>query len=290
MSRSVEGADKGAEALPSFTQEFVCRFEEEVGSYRIDSVIEEVVYTVLVNGEPYRDVACSPWNIRELVVGGLFTAGRMEGIDELRSLVIDEELGTVSVTLADGGHRAAGSVVDRVLCPVPGAGEHERGPRLTAREVSERIEFLEGNSRLFHRTGGVHSAVMVDARGELVAWFEDIGRHNALDKLAGWCLLNQVDASDKILLFSGRVPREIIARVIRIGFPVVISPGAPTNLSIRLACDHGVTLIGFAKDRKFNVYTHSARIQEGEGAAGAARPSERPAALSPLPGNAGEAF
>lgn len=73
--------------------------------------------------------------------------------------------------------------------------------------------------------------------------------------------MNKVDASDKILLFSGRVPREIIARAIRAGFPIVISPGEPTNLSIRLACDHGVTLIGFAKDGKFNVYTHSARVR-----------------------------
>ena len=64
-----------------------------------------------------------------------------------------------------------------------------------------------------------------------------------------------------MLLFSGRVPREIIARAIRIGFPVVISPGAPTNLSIQLACEHGVTLIGFAKSGKFNVYTHTARIK-----------------------------
>ena len=102
---------------------------------------------------------------------------------------------------------------------------------------------------------------MVDGQGDLVAWFEDIGRHNALDKLAGWCVMNGVDASDKVLLFSGRVPREIIARAIRIGFPVVISPGAPTNLSISLACEHGVTLIGFAKNGKFNVYTHTARIK-----------------------------
>lgn len=242
----------------SFIQELICRFEEEVGSITLDPVIEEVVYTVTVDGRPFRDMTCSPWDVRELVVGNLFTAGKIDRADQVRCLEIDEDAGTVKVETEDSS-LASGAVVDRVLCPdaAPPAVE----PMLTAREVTSRIGFLEGNSGLFHRTGGVHSAVMVDGQGDLVAWFEDIGRHNALDKLAGWCVMNGVDASDKVLLFSGRVPREIIARAIRIGFPVVISPGAPTNLSISLACEHGVTLIGFAKNGKFNVYTHTARIK-----------------------------
>lgn len=253
---------KEVEKGSPFIRELICRFEKEVGSYRIDSVIEEVVFTVLVNGEPYRDMACSPWQIRELVVGSLYTSGRIEEAREIESLEIDECAGTVSVSLAAPTHMPPdGLVIDRVLCPAPLAAGLHLEPVLTAREVSERIEFLEEESRLFRRTGGVHSAVMVDAQGSLMAWFEDIGRHNALDKLVGWCVLNKVDASDKVLLFSGRVLREIIARTVRAGFPIVISPGAPTNLSIRLACDHGVTLIGFAKDGKFNVYTHEARIQ-----------------------------
>lgn len=243
----------------SFIQELICRFEEEVGSITLDPVIEEVVYAVTVDGRPFRDMTCSPWDVRELVVGNLFTAGKIDRADQVRSLEIDEEAGTATVTTTKAP-AAAGAVVDRVLCPASSAPRAVE-PMLTAGEVTSRIGFLEGNSSLFHRTGGVHSAVMVDGEGQLVAWFEDIGRHNALDKLAGWCVMNGVDASDKVLLFSGRVPREIIARAIRIGFPVVISPGAPTNLSISLACEHGVTLIGFAKNGKFNVYTHTARIR-----------------------------
>lgn len=254
----------GRQPEESFIRELICRFEEEVGSFQIDTVIEEAVFTVCVDGEPFRDMTCSPWDIEELVVGNLFTAGRVDAPEQIASVEVDTDAGEVRVTLADGAAagRPGGIVVDRVLCP----GTDARSgvvvaPMLTAQEVTSRIGFLEGNSRLFHRTGGVHSAVMVDGNGELLAWFEDIGRHNALDKLAGWCMMNKVDASDKVLLFSGRVPREIIARAIRIGFPVVISPGAPTNLSIKLACEHGVTLIGFAKNGTFNVYTHAARIQ-----------------------------
>lgn len=256
--------EDGAQAPSSFIHELICRFEEEVGSYQIDSVIEEVVFTVYVNGEVFRDMTCSPWHIAELVAGNLYTAGKIDSFAQVESIEVDEDAGEVRVEVdSDADAATAGSVVDRVLCPTA-EPRRDVEPMLTAGEVTTRIGFLEGNSRLFHRTGGVHSAVLVDGEGELMAWFEDIGRHNALDKLAGWCIMNQVDASDKILLFSGRVPREIIARAIRVGTPVVISPGAPTNLSIQLACDHGVTLIGFAKNGKFNVYTHAGRITPGE--------------------------
>lgn len=247
----------------SFIHELICRFEEEVGTYQIDTVIEEVVFTVYLDGAPLRDMTCSPWHIRELVLGSLYTSGKIECVEDVVSLVVDEAQGEVHVETrarASACPETAGKVVDRVLCPEAHAVAPIE-PMLTAEEVTTRIGFLEGNSQLFHRTGGVHSAVLVENTGELVAWFEDIGRHNALDKLAGWCVANHVDARDKILLFSGRVPREIIARAIRIGVPVVISPGAPTNLSIQLACEHGVTLIGFAKNGTFNVYTHATRIK-----------------------------
>lgn len=173
----------------SFIHELICRFEEEVGSFQIDSVIEEAVFTVYVDGEVFRDMTCSPWDVEELVVGNPFTSGRVDAIEQIDSVEVDAEAGEVRVVLSeDGGSegRASGAVVDRVLCPQVDA-RAEVAPMLTAREVSARIGFLEGNSDLFHRTGGVHSAVMVDARADLVAWFEDIGRHNALDKLIGWC-------------------------------------------------------------------------------------------------------
>ncbi len=254
------------DALPkrvSYSRELIYRFEKAAGTLQIDSVIEEMALEVVVDGAPYRSLTCSPWNVRELVVGNLYTAGIVDAFDEVASVSIDEEAGFVEVATADGagapGRRSAGDVVDRVLCP-EFDGDRATPVLVTAGAISEFMEFLEGNSRLFLRTGGVHNAAMVDASGTLLAWFEDIGRHNALDKLAGWALEAGVDASDKVLLFSGRVPREIIARAIRVGFPVVVSPGAPTDLSIRLAAAHGVTLVGFAKNGRFNVYTHPGRI------------------------------
>lgn len=259
-SRQEHTSEVEGETAKASIRELICRFVDEVGSLQIDEVIEEAVFAVIINGEPYRDLTCSPWDIRELVIGNLFTSGKIDHAAEIEDLFVDEAVGEVRVQISPANQTdACGVVVDRVLCPDSGEAP-AIDPLLTAQQVSEHVNYLEGNSKLFRRTGGVHSAVLVDAAGELIAWFEDIGRHNALDKLAGWCVINHVDASDKVLLFSGRVPREIIARAIRIGVPVVISPGAPTNLSIQLACEHGVTLVGFAKNGTFNVYTHLGRI------------------------------
>lgn len=257
----------------------IVRYEDARFSKRDDSVIQEAELTVFVNGARQCDTTCSPWDVRELVAGNLFLAGVVTDPEQVSAIDVDLDSGAVSVrvdvagasrrrrrhveTLRDGGVVISG-VFERgdggdPSCDAEGFLPVESDLTLQAAQVVERMALLEDRSLLFRRTGGVHSAVLVDQCG-VVAWFEDIGRHSALDKLVGWCFLNGVDASDKMLLFSGRVPREIIVKVIRLGCPVVASPGAPTSLSMRLAQRWGVTLVGFAKRDVFNVYAHPKRI------------------------------
>ena len=136
--------------------------------------------------------------------------------------------------------------------------------QVAAATVNAAIALLERQSLLFRKTGGVHSAALADMRGRVLAWREDIGRHSALDKLVGWCVCSGERAAECMVLFSGRVPLEIVARVAALGCPLVVSPGAPTNLSIELAERSGLTLVGFAKHGRFNVYSHPERIVEWE--------------------------
>ena len=213
----------------------IVRYEDARFSKRDDSVIQEAELTVFVNGARQCDTTCSPWDVRELVAGNLFLAGVITDPEQVSAIDVDLVSGVFE--RGDGGDPS---------CDAEGFLPVESDLTLQAAQVVERMALLEDRSLLFRRTGGVHSAVLVDQCG-VVAWFEDIGRHSALDKLVGWCFLNGVDASDKMLLFSGRVPREIIVKVIRLGCPVVASPGAPTSLSMRLAQRWGVTLVGFAK-------------------------------------------
>ena len=96
--------------------------------------------------------------------------------------------------------------------------------------------------------------------GERIKCFEDIGRHNSLDKLIGWTAMNEIDLSDKFLLFSGRFSSEIVRKVLYVGFPLAVSKSAPLYSGIELAEKNNLTLVGFARYPKFSVYTNLWRI------------------------------
>ena len=203
--------------------------------------------SVALNGEHIYTLTCSPWDTEELVVGYLYLRGIITKKEQLAALKVDETAGIVEVCLHSPDQEAEALLII------------ESELKVSAIEVNTIANLLESNSALFKKTGGVHSAALVKDT-KIIAWFEDIGRHSAVDKLAGWCVLNDYDTQNCVLLFSGRVPYEIIMKVIRLGCPVIISPGAPTNLSIDLAEQYGVTLIGFAKRGQFNVYSHPRRV------------------------------
>ncbi len=113
----------------------------------------------------------------------------------------------------------------------------------------------------FHgMVGGTHSAALFTRGGKPLHISEDIGRHNAVDKVAGYCLLRRVPLNDKILITSGRASYEMAVKAIRLGIPVIATISAPTSLAVQLAKDMGLTLIGYLRGGRMNVYTHSRRI------------------------------
>ena len=135
-------------------------------------------------------------------------------------------------------------------------------PVITYDQVLSLIRQHFDHSRLFQETGAVHSAGLCDPF-TILSYYEDIGRHNALDKLAGDILLNNTKTHDKIATLSCRMSLEIIGKIVKTGIPIVISNAAPTLSAIRLARDAGLTVIGFARDNRFNIYTHAKRISAG---------------------------
>jgi FdhD protein len=130
---------------------------------------------------------------------------------------------------------------------------------LTAADVCGLIGQLFDAQDLYQKTGGVHTSALSDGRKILVR-AEDIGRHNTLDKISGRCLLEGISPERRILLTTGRISSEMLQKSIRIGASVVISRTSPSSLSIRLAEQWSITLIGYAHRNRFNVYTHPERI------------------------------
>ena len=211
-----------------------------------DTVITESSITIHVDGKEVASLACSPWRYDELAVGYLYSEGVIDGLDDVKSIEIDGDTVRVELTGASEARNNQTSLESEPLVLEPSA-------------VTRLSGALETMSSLFERTGGVHIAALSDG-SQIIANCEDIGRNNALTRLIGRCLFDGVSTKGKIVVFSGRVPEEVINRVIRAQFCMIISCSAPTSLSIKLAEENGVTLIGFARSNRFNVYACPERV------------------------------
>jgi FdhD protein len=221
----------------------------------------------------------------ELAAGFLFAEGVIDRFDRIRRVAAVEE-NVVEVELADGpapvlnsldrhffatsacgvcGKAGLEALQFRVPAPLP------RGPvvgRAVVRALPDRLRAGQG---LFAATGGLHAAGLFDTAGTLLALREDVGRHNALDKLLGWALASGLlPLHDHLVMVSGRSSYEILQKCLVAGVPVVCAVSAPSSLAVELAERFGVTLIGFLRGDRFNVYSSPERV------AGVAPAASRP--------------
>ena len=135
------------------------------------------------------------------------------------------------------------------------------GPRLSAGMISTLPDALRKSQKVFESTGGLHAAGLFSAGGELMLTREDVGRHNAVDKLAGRCFLDRkLPLADSVLMVSGRSSFEIMQKAVAAGIPVVCAVSAPSSLAVDVARKYGMTLIGFLREDRFNVYAGEERV------------------------------
>lgn len=136
------------------------------------------------------------------------------------------------------------------------------GPVVDAEVLTGLPDKLRAEQRLFESTGGLHAAGLFNTAGELLCLREDVGRHNAVDKVVGWALLNRkLPLSDCILLVSGRASYEILQKSTVAGVPIVCAVSAPSHLAVDVACQFGVTLVGFLRGERFTIYAGEERIR-----------------------------
>jgi FdhD protein len=245
-----------------------------------DPVVIEEPLEIQVGGRPLVVVMRTPGHDAELAAGWLFGEGLIESGEDL--LALDEPApNVVSVRVRDerpvAAARAARGFLSASACGVCGktALEHvfARGlPALAPGRPVVARAWLEGlparmraGQRVFARTGGLHAAALFAPGGELVALREDVGRHNAVDAVVGERLLAgaRADLADGVLALSGRAGFEIVQKAARAGIPVVAAVGAPSSLALRVAERSGLTLVGFLRAGRFNVYTAPERVALG---------------------------
>lgn len=240
-----------------------------------DSIIDEDVLDIFINKEKAFQMVFSMTHTRALAAGFLFTQGIVQEKTDLEEINYVKEKKQCHITLTDRatqrlndfkkGRQIKGSSGGTLLQnPADVLSSNFKDTLcITYNQVLSLIQLHWDQSELFHKTGAVHSAGLCNP-STILSYYEDIGRHNALDKLAGDILLKGIDTTDKIATVSCRMSLEIIGKIIKTGIPIVISNAAPTLSAVKLADRAGLTIIGFARNNRFNIYTHGNRIKAGE--------------------------
>ncbi len=230
----------------------------------LDEVVEEFPITLYINDVKYVTILCTPDSKKQLIIGYLNSNGMIDTFSDVISISISKN--RVDVELKDTPKKSK----EKILYSACGVGTefHEKIDELLLDSLVDDVSIktdeiyfltkrLAQKSNLFMNTGGVHSALYLYEDTEIFK--EDIGRHNAVDKIVGDMLMRRIP-SKGVLVVSGRLSSEMVLKSLFAKIPIVVSRSAPTSLAIKLADKFGVTLVGFARGNKMNVYTHKRRI------------------------------
>jgi len=242
---------------------------------------EEVALEIVVNGQPYTLLMQTPGAERELTVGYLYTEGLIDGPSEVVSLSLGPGSGLLGLEglrvearvpkLGDGGtlpERLSLSLSSCGLCGKESLDQVGRGvvrvrgrQRFSWEVLPRLVENLHLWQPLYEETHGVHAAAIYEADGTFVCCFEDVGRHNALDKAIGHCLMEGVDLTDKAVVLSGRASLEMILKAVRGGIPLVLCFSNPTVLAVEAAKSLNLTLVSRGPSNTLSAYTHTRRLE-----------------------------
>lgn len=240
-----------------------------------DSIVTEHPVTVKINQQEFVTMVCTPEYVEDMVVGYLASERIIRSFEDIDRMWYQEKDGLVHIETKKINPLAQQIQNKRYItscCGMSRQGFVFANDALAAKQMDEinvtvspedcyrLMRTMQEDAVTFKETGGVHNAALCDKNGIIVSRM-DIGRHNALDKIYGYCMRNDISIDDKILVFSGRISSEILMKVSKIGCEIVLSKSAPTELALSLADQLGITTIGFIRNNAMNVYTHERRVE-----------------------------
>lgn len=249
----------------------VVKIKENTKSSLEDFLAEEVPLTIFLEDKELVTLLCMPSDLEDLVRGFLFTSGLIKKPIDIKSIIINQEQWVAYVSLANPGIME-GLVFKRLFTSGCGRGTLFYNAAdiinrvkivsdfaIEAIKINELLTEFQKKSEVYLKTGGVHSAALADQEN-ILFFKEDIGRHNAIDKVIG-SGLSDGGFKNKILISSGRISSEVLFKVQKAGIPVIVSHSAPTNQAVKLARDMDITLVGFARVSRMNIYSFEERIK-----------------------------
>lgn len=213
-----------------------------------DLMVHETALCLEIPGVMTRTLYCSPSEQKELVVGHLYTQGLIHTPDDILSLELSTEAGTALVTLNE-------------TIPAQSPEALTGGPVFDPQILLSNQQKFYDQSTLQKATAGTHRCALCDDSGTYFACI-DISRHNALDKLTGKALLEGVSLADKYILTSGRIPMDMIQKAAAIHVPMIVSRSTPTIAAVETARKAGITLLGFSRENRFNIYSAPHRLKD----------------------------
>jgi FdhD protein len=239
-----------------------------------DYIAEEKPFYLFVNTRFWATILCSPTDLKELAVGHFLSEGILKSTDEIEEVVLKESESSCYVKL-----KSEINVEDRVKISrlharvIPsacGSGSPyqftgkipkvKSNLKVKAQVIFDSVNQLNFKAEGFRQTGGLHVAAIYKADGQLVALAEDVGRHNAVDKVIGMAALGKVDFGECFLALSGRMSGDVAFKAAKVGLPIVASLAAALSSGIALADGAELTLAGFVRGKRINVYTCPERI------------------------------
>lgn len=254
-------------------REFTILRVTEQGESKVEDVVaREFPLTIILDHQELVTLLCTPKDLKYLAIGFLSSEGLIRNKREIRKIILDDRRGVVRVETEGDKGVATELLFKRLITSGCGRGAAfysaadttnqarvESQMKISAGEVFALAKEFQLRSQVYRATHGVHSAALCDTKGILI-FAEDIGRHNAIDKIFGECILKDIPTDDRLIITSGRISSEVVHKIARRNIPIVLSKSAPTDLAVDLAADMGVTLIGFVRGRRMNVYTDGWRV------------------------------
>ncbi len=279
--RKTEGEDSLAssadEPFPSLTVEVAARrFSKGNLEDRVVSLAKESPYTLFVNDREILSIATLPTHLKELFIGFLVSEGVLLRPEEVLECCVDHDARIVRVELDVPQDRLAALERKGMLTSGCAGGvifsvEAAAGPRQKSRKclkvssstIIKRMQELDRYPGIYSVTRGVHAASLADRENTLVV-LEDLGRHNAVDKIVGHCFLNRIETTDKLLLSTGRITSEVLIKAARSNFPIIISRSSASSTAIAMAKQQQIDVATYVRAGRFNYFAHGgAHVVEG---------------------------